>query len=59
VTSAIKQAVLREFEVHVADVMLVAPYKVPKTSSGKKQRSATRLLWAEAHETGNEFAARR
>jgi acyl-CoA synthetase (AMP-forming)/AMP-acid ligase II len=48
VTSAIKEAVLREFEVHVEDVLLVAPYKVPKTSSGKKQRSATRRLWAEA-----------
>ena len=58
VTSSIKEAVLREFEVHVADVMLVAPYKVPKTSSGKKQRSAARRMWADAHETGNEFAAR-
>ena len=59
VTSAIKEAVLREFEVHVADVMLVAPYKVPKTSSGKKQRSAARRMWTDAHETGNEVAARR
>jgi len=59
VTSAIKEAVLREFEVHVADVMLLPPYKVPKTSSGKKQRSAARRMWAEAHETGHELAAPR
>ncbi|MFZ0142649.1 MAG: fatty acyl-AMP ligase [Aeromicrobium sp.] len=58
VSSAIKEAVLREFEVQVSDVMLVAPYRVPKTSSGKKQRSATRRLWAEARESGQEFAAR-
>jgi acyl-CoA synthetase (AMP-forming)/AMP-acid ligase II len=58
VSSAIKEAVLREFEVNVSDVMLVAPYRVPKTSSGKKQRSATRRLWAEARESGQEFAAR-
>jgi acyl-CoA synthetase (AMP-forming)/AMP-acid ligase II len=58
VASAIKEAVLREFEVHVADVMLVAPYKVPKTSSGKKQRSATRRLWAEAHENRESLAPR-
>ena len=58
VSSAIKEAVLREFEVHVSDVMLVAPYKVPKTSSGKKQRSATRRLWAEARESAKEFTPR-
>jgi acyl-CoA synthetase (AMP-forming)/AMP-acid ligase II len=50
VTSAIKEAVLREFEVSVTDVLLVGPYKVPKTSSGKKRRGATQRLWAEARE---------
>ena len=58
VSSAIKEAVLREFEVHVADVLLVAPYRVPKTSSGKKQRNATRRLWADAKEAGSDFAPR-
>ena len=55
VSRAIKEAVLREFEVHVADVLLVPPYKVPKTSSGKKQRSATRRLWAEARENRGDL----
>jgi acyl-CoA synthetase (AMP-forming)/AMP-acid ligase II len=58
VANAVKEAVLREFEVHVADVMLVAPYKLPKTSSGKKQRSATRRLWSEAREQREELAPR-
>jgi acyl-CoA synthetase (AMP-forming)/AMP-acid ligase II len=48
VVSAIRAAVLAEFELRVHDVLLVAPYTVPKTSSGKKQRSATRNLWRQA-----------
>jgi acyl-CoA synthetase (AMP-forming)/AMP-acid ligase II len=45
VVAAIKSVVLREFELHVGDVLLVPPYTVPKTSSGKKQRAASRRLW--------------
>jgi acyl-CoA synthetase (AMP-forming)/AMP-acid ligase II len=56
VASAIKEAVLREFEVNVADVLLLPPYKLPKTSSGKKQRNATRRLWAEARGHSTDLA---
>ncbi|HET6168026.1 MAG TPA: fatty acyl-AMP ligase [Marmoricola sp.] len=52
VVAAIKAAVQREFEVHVSGVLLVAPYTVPKTSSGKKQRSATRQMWLAAQGAG-------
>jgi len=45
VVAAIKAAVQREFEVHVSSVLLVPAYAVPKTSSGKKQRAASRRLW--------------
>ena len=45
VGDAIRSAVLREYELHVSDVLLVPPYSVPKTSSGKKQRTASRRLW--------------
>ena len=45
VAEAIRSAVVREYELHVSDVLLVAPYTVPKTSSGKKQRTASRRLW--------------
>ena len=45
VAAAIKSVILREYDLHLHDVLLVPPYSVPKTSSGKKQRSATRRLW--------------
>jgi acyl-CoA synthetase (AMP-forming)/AMP-acid ligase II len=48
VSMSIKKAVWREFEVELADVLLVGPKQVPKTSSGKKQRSASHALWREA-----------
>jgi acyl-CoA synthetase (AMP-forming)/AMP-acid ligase II len=48
VAAAVRNAVWHEFEVKVADVLLVSPYTVPKTSSGKKQRGAARELWAKA-----------
>lgn len=48
VGEAIRSAIRREFEVTVSDVLLVPPYTVPKTSSGKKQRGAARELWAKA-----------
>jgi acyl-CoA synthetase (AMP-forming)/AMP-acid ligase II len=59
VCTAIKTAVWRDFEVELADVLLVGPQRVPKTSSGKKQRSASRALWREAREAnliGGELA---
>lgn len=48
VCTAIRTAVWRDFEVELGDVLLVGPQQVPKTSSGKKQRSASRALWREA-----------
>jgi acyl-CoA synthetase (AMP-forming)/AMP-acid ligase II len=48
VAEAIRAAVLKEYELHVSDVLLVSPYTVPKTSSGKKQRTASRRLWHKA-----------
>jgi acyl-CoA synthetase (AMP-forming)/AMP-acid ligase II len=45
VTKAVGSAVLREFELQVMDVLLVPPQGIPKTSSGKKQRAATRRIW--------------
>jgi acyl-CoA synthetase (AMP-forming)/AMP-acid ligase II len=51
VSTAIKKAVWRDFEVELADVLLVGPQQVPKTSSGKKQRSASRALWLQARES--------
>src|SRR5207302_10908901 len=48
VSDAVKSAVWRDFEVELADVLLVGPQQVPKTSSGKKQRAASRALWREA-----------
>jgi acyl-CoA synthetase (AMP-forming)/AMP-acid ligase II len=50
VRAAISTAVRREFELHVADVLLVGPRQVPKTSSGKKQRTASRALWQRARD---------
>ena len=48
VALAVASMVLREFDLRVEDVLLVPPFTVPKTSSGKKQRSATRRMWSEA-----------
>ncbi|GAA3836312.1 fatty acyl-AMP ligase [Nocardioides panacisoli] len=48
VAAAIRSVVLREYDLHVSDVLLVPPYSVPKTSSGKKQRSASKRLWQSA-----------
>ena len=57
VSDAIRAAVLNDFEVRVADVLLVGPQGVPKTSSGKKQRKATRQLWIRARQGTQEAAA--
>ena len=59
VSKAIKEAVMRDFEVRVADVLLVPPYRLPKTSSGKKQRNATRDLWVHSRESSGDLATRR
>jgi len=43
----IREAVANEHEVAVHQVILVGPGAVPKTTSGKIQRSLTRQLWLE------------
>ena len=50
IARSVSAAVLREFELQVMDVLLVPPQGIPKTSSGKKQRSATRRIWLAARE---------
>jgi acyl-CoA synthetase (AMP-forming)/AMP-acid ligase II len=52
VVRAIQAAVLREFELRVLDVLLVPPQGIPKTSSGKKQRAATRHIWRDQRGSG-------
>ncbi|MEH1813251.1 MAG: condensation domain-containing protein [Nostoc sp.] len=42
VTAAIRQAVSQEFEMQVYAVVLIKPGSIPKTSSGKIQRRATK-----------------
>jgi amino acid adenylation domain-containing protein len=49
VTAAIRQAVAEEHEVQVHAVVLIKPGSIPKTSSGKIQRRATRTAFL----TGN------
>jgi amino acid adenylation domain-containing protein len=49
VTAAIRQAVTEEHEVQVHTVVLIKPGTIPKTSSGKIQRRATRTTFL----TGN------
>lgn len=44
VLGAVRQQVLRDHEVNVAQVVLVKPYKVPVTSSGKIQRKQARKM---------------
>jgi acyl-CoA synthetase (AMP-forming)/AMP-acid ligase II len=44
VASAVRQAVLEAQQFRLAELMLVAPRQVPKTSSGKVRRSACRKM---------------
>ncbi|HVR99639.1 MAG TPA: AMP-binding protein, partial [Thermoanaerobaculia bacterium] len=45
IAAAIRRAVAEEHEAQVYDVVLLRPGEVPKTSSGKVQRRACRLLY--------------
>jgi acyl-CoA synthetase (AMP-forming)/AMP-acid ligase II len=51
-TRQVRQAIARQHMVTVDEVVVLRPHQVPKTSSGKLQRSATRL----AHERGELVA---
>ncbi|MBL1200096.1 MAG: amino acid adenylation domain-containing protein [Nostoc sp. GBBB01] len=57
VTSAIRQAITEEHEVQVYGVILIKPGSIPKTSSGKIQRRATRAQFqnGELHIVESEF----
>jgi acyl-CoA synthetase (AMP-forming)/AMP-acid ligase II len=45
VCGAIRESVVNEHEIAVGEIVLVRPGALPKTTSGKVQRSLTRLLW--------------
>ena len=47
VIAAIRQAVAREHEVALDQVVLLRPYRIPMTSSGKIRRSQTRAMLAD------------
>ena len=48
VTASIRAAVVREHEVTIGDLVLIAPNQLPKTSSGKIMRSAARKRYVGA-----------
>ena len=52
IVKAVKRAVLQTFEVPVADVYVVGPRWVPKTTSGKTQRTASHDRWREERGIG-------
>ena len=56
---AVLEAVSREHQLQVATLVLVRPHAIPKTSSGKVQRSLTRQRWraGELDALGDEVAA--
>lgn len=43
----IREAIAKEHELSARDIVLIRPGSLPKTSSGKVQRSLTRRLWLE------------
>ena len=52
IMKAVKRAVLQTFEIPVADVYVVGPRWVPKTTSGKTQRTASHDRWREERGIG-------
>jgi acyl-CoA synthetase (AMP-forming)/AMP-acid ligase II len=47
IAGCIREAVFNEHEIAIHKVVLIAPGAIPKTTSGKIQRSLTRKLWQE------------
>ena len=47
IIGAIREAVVTEHEVNPAEIVLIAPGTLPKTTSGKIQRALTARLWRE------------
>ncbi|HEV2334825.1 MAG TPA: fatty acyl-AMP ligase, partial [Stellaceae bacterium] len=49
IVGSIREAVVTEHEINPAEIVLIAPGTLPKTTSGKIQRALTARLWREAH----------
>ena len=47
IASCIREAVMNEHDVAPQKIVLIRPGTIPKTTSGKIQRSLTRRLWQE------------
>jgi len=47
IAGCIREAVFNEHEIAIHKVVLIPPGAIPKTTSGKIQRSLTRKLWQE------------
>ena len=47
IAGLIREAVTEQHEVFARHVVLIRPQSLPKTTSGKIQRSLTRKLWLE------------
>ncbi len=50
ITGLIREAITEEHEVFARHIVLIRPNTLPKTTSGKVQRSLTRKLWLEPAE---------
>jgi acyl-coenzyme A synthetase/AMP-(fatty) acid ligase len=47
IARTIREAVIRQHEIAIEAITLIPPATLPKTTSGKIQRSLTRQLWLE------------
>ena len=47
VTRCVREAVIRQHDIAIRDIILIPPATLPKTTSGKIQRSLARKLWTE------------
>jgi acyl-CoA synthetase (AMP-forming)/AMP-acid ligase II len=47
ILATIREAVVTEHKVNPAEIVLIAPRTLPKTTSGKIQRALTARLWRE------------
>jgi acyl-coenzyme A synthetase/AMP-(fatty) acid ligase len=45
IVGCIREAVANEHEIALDSIMLIRPGTIPKTTSGKIQRSLTRQMW--------------
>jgi acyl-CoA synthetase (AMP-forming)/AMP-acid ligase II len=47
IVGILREAVTKEHEIYARHIVLIRPNTLPKTTSGKLQRSLTRKLWQE------------